>query len=132
MQTVQECVTDSDIVKDLKLCRWRTKRIVCDVIAPESKARLREILQSNKFSIIVDESTDITVNESLCVIVRYFDQDLKRFEEVCWDLIKVYKHEDSCCDAEQTTDRIISSFEDEIILYYIKTKSSATSNISSN
>ena len=73
MQTVQECVTDSDIVKDLK-----------------------------------------------------------RFEEVCWDLIKVYKHEDSCCDAEQTTDRIISSFEDEIILYYIKTKSSATSNISSN
>ncbi|KAL7290005.1 hypothetical protein TKK_0015737 [Trichogramma kaykai] len=110
MATLKGCIDDSEILKDLQLCRKRAKRIVCDVIAPECRARLREILSAQKFSIIVDESTDVTVEKSMCILVRYYDIELKRFVEVMWDIIKVYENEDSCCDAAQTTDRIITSF----------------------
>uniref|UniRef100_A0ABD2XBD5 DUF4371 domain-containing protein n=1 Tax=Trichogramma kaykai TaxID=54128 RepID=A0ABD2XBD5_9HYME len=108
---LKETVTDSEIIKNLQLCRWRTKAIVCGVLAPQWKLRLLEILKCNKFSIIVDESTDVTVEKSMCIIVRFYDPSLKKIVEVIWDLIKIYEHENSSCDAVQTTERILKSFE---------------------
>ena len=110
--TMKECFPDSAILKDLKLCRRRAPRIVSCVIAPAWRSRLWDILSSQNFAIIVDESTDITVSKSLCIMVRFFDKELGKNLEVLWDLVKVYENEESCCNAEQTADRIISSFTD--------------------
>ena len=41
--TLKECITDSAIVNDLKLCQFQTKVIVCENIAPAWKKRLYEI-----------------------------------------------------------------------------------------
>ena len=109
--TLKNSINDSEIVKNLHLKRYHVTKIVGEVIAPVWRNRLRKILTSQRFSIIIDESTDITVEKSLCVEVRYFDNELGKITERLWDLVAVYEDEHSRCDAEQTAERILNSLE---------------------
>jgi len=40
---------------------------------PYSMMEICNILKTTKFSLIIDETTDISVTKSLAVVVRYFD-----------------------------------------------------------
>ena len=47
------------------------------VISPFFKENLRTDWKNRKFSIIVDESTDISSHKHLCILVRYFSKELE-------------------------------------------------------
>ena len=47
--------------------------VIQDGIAFHERLSLTAVCQTHKFSIIIDESTDIPVTQILVVVVRYFD-----------------------------------------------------------
>ncbi|KAL7305200.1 hypothetical protein TKK_0002588 [Trichogramma kaykai] len=68
------------------------------------------------FSILVDESTDISTEQSLCVMVRFFDEENVQVRDRLWDVIKVFDGDENCkADAEMLAEKIILSFTSEEI-----------------
>lgn len=88
-------IPDSKIAKDLALARTKSTAIVTNVIAPSyNKHTLTAILKTSKFSILTDESTDIAVSKSACIVVRYFDESEKKIVTSLWELISVFEDGD--------------------------------------
>lgn len=106
---------DSEILEELSFDRLDIKSVICQHLAPAFKKNLKEVLKTQKFSIIVDETTDVTSTHSLCIVVRYFDEKAKKIRESLWDLIEVYRDKNSLANAEQISQKIIKSFEVEEI-----------------
>ena len=69
----KKALPDSNIVKNISMKRTKLSYIIQDGIAHHEKMQITDICKSNKFSIIIDESTDISVTQILAIVVRYFD-----------------------------------------------------------
>ncbi|KAL7301423.1 hypothetical protein TKK_0005864 [Trichogramma kaykai] len=105
---------DSSIAKEIRLDRCRVGEITKRVLAPAHKDRLRSILQKQKFSIIVDESTDISTTHCLAVVVRYVDFDLQKIDERLGSLIHLYSDPlNNETSAEVLFELIMESFQSE-------------------
>ncbi|CAH1987940.1 unnamed protein product [Acanthoscelides obtectus] len=61
----------SNILKDVKLGRTKTTSVINNVIAKKENEDLAVVLQQNFFSVLIDESTDISANKLLCVNVKF-------------------------------------------------------------
>lgn len=61
------------MAKDLKLGRLKTTSIIKNVIAERINLDLCKQLQTQHFSLLVDENTDISLNKLLCVGVKFVD-----------------------------------------------------------
>lgn len=68
---LKDICVDPEIVADLSLARDKCKNIVTEVIAKREIEEIVKNLQTCKFSILIDESTDISETKILCVLVRY-------------------------------------------------------------
>lgn len=86
---IQHVGKDSDVIPKLQLGRTKATSILCEVIGKESKEICVNIMKENRFSIIVDESTDVSSTKFLCICIRYYDKDLKKITDRFFDLIKV-------------------------------------------
>lgn len=64
---------DSKIAAEFKCKKTKTSAIIKNVLGETSSHEFNVILQGNKFSIIVDESTDRETIKHLCIVARYFD-----------------------------------------------------------
>lgn len=78
---------DSEICRNVKLKRKKATQLVIGVLAPHFQKKLAKDLKSNVFSIIIDEMTDISVEKSLIVIVRYWINGSTK--DRIFDLVKV-------------------------------------------
>ncbi|KAL0830065.1 hypothetical protein ABMA28_003522 [Loxostege sticticalis] len=67
---------DSKAVIDLKLHRTKCTQVINQVLAPHFKEELLKDIGTQKYSIILDESTDISVTKFKGIIVRYFSLTL--------------------------------------------------------
>lgn len=67
---LKECFPDSKIVQGINMKRTKTSAIVKNVIGVTAKEELSDILKTRKFSILTDESTDISSVKTSCVVVR--------------------------------------------------------------
>lgn len=81
---------DSNIAKDISIKRTKTKNIITNVIAESHKSALTKTLTTTKFSILVDESTDISVTKTACIVVRYFDVEVGRVVTNLWEYVPTY------------------------------------------
>ncbi|XP_018571105.1 uncharacterized protein LOC108910845 [Anoplophora glabripennis] len=79
---------DSEILKLLNCARTKTTSMV-KVMAVESQANLAHILTKTKFSIIVDETTDISVTKCLAILVRYVSTESNEVKDRLLSLIEV-------------------------------------------
>lgn len=70
--------SDSSAVKNLKLHRTKCKNIIVNVLTPHFMDSLKEDIADEKYSLLIDESTDISVVKLLGVTVRYFSRKLKK------------------------------------------------------
>lgn len=62
---------DSNIAKEINLKRTKCTEIIKNVICKSETEILVEDLRIKKFSIMIDESTDISEYKNLCILVRY-------------------------------------------------------------
>lgn len=61
------------MVHTVKLGKMKSRDIAVIILGRSEQERLTGILSSNFFSICVDESTDVSKNKSLAIVVRFFD-----------------------------------------------------------
>lgn len=80
------CVND---VAKLKLSMSRTKctGIIINVISEYFKRLLKADIGDSTFSLLIDESTDISIKKYLGVVIRYFSQKNKRMLSVFLQLV---------------------------------------------
>lgn len=70
---IQSICPDLNIAKEIKCSRIKGTQILKKQVAPYSMMEICNILKTTKFSLIIDETTDISVVKSLAVVIRYFD-----------------------------------------------------------
>ncbi|KAL7289633.1 hypothetical protein TKK_0016487 [Trichogramma kaykai] len=105
---------DSKIAENFRMDRRRIGEIIEKVLAPAHVDRLRSILQKQKFSIIVDESTDVSTTHSMCIVVRYVNFEAQKIDESLWSLKHLYSDPTNCDTSSETlTKHVIESFESE-------------------
>lgn len=97
---------DSKIACEFSSKRTKTRSIVKHVIAQRFRNDLVEVLKSTKFSIIIDESTDISALKQLAVVVRFFCNSQRRVRAHFLKLIEV-----SSADADGITTAVLDVFE---------------------
>lgn len=56
---------------NIRMHRTKCTKILTNVVSPALKEELIADVQGKKFSLIVDETTDVSTEKQLCVIVRY-------------------------------------------------------------
>lgn len=114
---------DSKIAKELGVRRTKAKAIVTNVIGATEKEKLCTILKKTKFSILVDESTDIAVTKTVCILVRYFAEELGKIKTSLWELLPLYQEETNV-DYQGTADHLY-----KVIINTFTQKEIALSNI---
>lgn len=101
---------DSEIAKKIVSSRTKTTAVINNVIGKCSKEELRDIMKENKFSLIVDESTDKGCTKHLCIVVRTLIGE--KVADAFYDLIPVEN-----ASAENLYDAVVKSLMDEGIPY---------------
>lgn len=86
---LKEIVPDSKIIKNCQLGRTKCTRIIENILAKVEKEKLVEQLKHKRFSVLIDESTDISSKKSMCVLVRFFDEVQERSIVQLLDLLPV-------------------------------------------
>ena len=76
-------------LQELKLHRTKCRSLLIKVIAPTFKEQLNEDLRGQKYALLVDEATDLSVDKNLCLCIRYFSPKEKRIRTEYLDLIPV-------------------------------------------
>lgn len=110
-------ITDSKILKKMQAkpdyYRKKQKKIIDHVIAPSQKAKLTKILREQEFSICIDETTDLTNDQSLGIIVRYIDFKRNKICDDLWDIVLCRDSDETQkVDAEHVYRQIIQSFNE--------------------
>ena len=74
VEVMKKMFPDSNVAKYIQMKRTKSSYVMQDGIAREEKEDITKICQNNKFSLIIDESTDISITQILAVVVRYYDE----------------------------------------------------------
>jgi hypothetical protein len=85
----------SNIAQRMKLKRSKASSVMQYGIAHNERQHIVSICRNQKFSVIIDDSTDVSVTQILAVVVRYFDFDKSQVVDSLFDLVEV---EDSSSD----------------------------------
>ena len=73
MSVCQKAFLDSKIAKDLALKQTKLSYVTQDDIVVHERDSLTSVCQTRKFSLIIDENTDISGSKILAIVIRYFD-----------------------------------------------------------
>lgn len=93
-EVIRSALPDSEIAKSIKLCETKATGVVKNVIAKSSLDELALIIKVQKFSAIIDESTDDGTVKNLAVCVRFFDERLKSIKTLFWKLVNIFSKDD--------------------------------------
>lgn len=80
---------DSDVAKKLKCNRTKATKLTKDCLAQEQLNLVSAILTKQYFSLIIDETTDISTQKSLVLVARYFDKINQRCKDIFIGLLRV-------------------------------------------
>lgn len=69
---LRECCPDSAIAKKLHCARTKSTQLI-DTIAQQGRKCVISALQNKKFSLIVDETTDVSSKKCVVLVARYVD-----------------------------------------------------------
>ena len=101
---------DSEIAKQFHGTSTKTTAIINNVTGEFNKEKINDILRRTKFSLLVDEGTDVSAIKSLCMIVRVKVDNV--IKDLFYDLIPVPK-----CDAISLYAVIVDSFTKNNVSY---------------
>lgn len=71
ISVLKEVFSDSKIIKEVKLGSTKCTEIIQNILLPVETEELISLINKEKFSILLDESTDISNKKLLCLMVRY-------------------------------------------------------------
>lgn len=106
---------DSKIAQQIQLKRTKTSCITTNVIGKAHREELAHLLKSTKFSVLIDESTDVSSTKSLCIAVRFFDSGNGKVVSQFWNLRELSKMPGNTADgatAERLYKSVLDSFSE--------------------
>ncbi|XP_045492339.1 uncharacterized protein LOC123691815 [Colias croceus] len=111
---LQSSVPDSEIINKMQMKSTKATAIIKNVIAEAEKEYLQKKLQINRFSVLIDVSTDIGGIQTMCIIVRFFDEEEGRVVSKFWHLCQIFEQnsEVESATAEYLFGLVVKSFED--------------------
>lgn len=86
---VKTAFPDSQIAKMMQIGRTKGTLLCKQILSNEQKTIVQNIVRDSFFSLIVDETTDVSIKASLAIVIRYFDSDCKKVRECFLGLIGV-------------------------------------------
>lgn len=86
---IKSVASDSKIAKGLSCGRTKAAYTTSDVLRKEAMIQMSEVLRFNKFSIIIDETTDVATFKCLAVVARYFDRNIGKVRDRFVTLIEL-------------------------------------------
>lgn len=107
---IQAVCPDSKVAAGLKCAKTKTHQIVENIVGKISSQDLCLDLRQSKFSLIIDESTDLSTIKHLCLVVRYFKKN--RVVDSFLDLIPL-----ETANAASLFDHIVNCFTKNNIDY---------------
>lgn len=113
---LKDIFPDSQICQKMKLKRTKATNIIKNVFAPIEKDILTKKLNNTKFSVMIDESTDIACTSTMCIVVRFFDTNIDKISTQFWDLLPIYNNDNpdqvnAGATAENIFSNVINSFK---------------------
>lgn len=91
---LKSAIPDSKIVNGIQMGRTKATLITKNVIGSCHFENLIHKMQTQYFSILIDESTDIGALKSMCICVRYFDTKLNQIQTNFWSMVQVFTNVD--------------------------------------
>jgi len=79
-------------LEELKLHRTKCVLLIKKVLAPAIRCEIVEDIRKHNsfYSLIVDESTDVSIKKYLCICIKYFSESKQRFVTEFLGLIEVF------------------------------------------
>lgn len=96
----------SDALKNLKLHRTKCSMLIKNVLGPSMLEALIEEIGDFPYSIIIDESTDLSTQKVLCIMVRFFSHKTRQIVTTFYRIIKIIE-----CDAKSVHEAIINQLK---------------------
>lgn len=87
---IKSCFPDSKIAQGMSLGRYKATQISKNVIGACAEKEIVSLLKSTKFSLIIDESTDISSVKTLCICVRLFHPKMCKIDTFFWKLLQIF------------------------------------------
>ncbi|KAJ8967559.1 hypothetical protein NQ314_002876 [Rhamnusium bicolor] len=103
---------DSKIAQNIAMKRTKGTAVITNVIGETEKNELTKKISDCPFSLLSDESTDLSCTKSSVIIVRYFDEEKGCIVSQFWDLVQVLKPgKTTVADVEHLYTTIIESLK---------------------
>jgi len=103
----QDVGKDPEILKSMTMNRNKAPKVINKVLYAREQERLVEILQNNKFSIFIDETSDINNEKWMTFLVRYVEPQTL---DVRTELLELIQLDASDCTAK----KLFTTFRDEM------------------
>ena len=84
-------LTDSNIIKDFNCGKTNATETVNRIILEEGLEKISSILKYQNFSLIIDETTDVSTSKCLALVVRYFDDQIGKVKDRFLSMIQLEK-----------------------------------------
>jgi len=75
LEFFQHLSKDTNVLKSMTMSRLKCKNIITNALYPIEKERVVNNIQNTKFSIFIDETSDITNNKWMTFLVKYVDAE---------------------------------------------------------
>ncbi|KAG7164247.1 hypothetical protein Hamer_G031394 [Homarus americanus] len=99
--------SDSKAGSELKLKRSKCSGIICNILVPHFTENLKNDIADRKFSLIIDESNDVSASKMLGIVIRYYSDSMKRIVVTFLDLVEL-----GGCNAEAICEALKKSIKD--------------------
>lgn len=109
--------SESAVAKDFTLKRTKCTAVIKNVIGATFQEELVSKLKENKFSVLIDESTDISTTKAMCIVVRFYDPSQGKVVSQFLDLKNI--HGNSNNDKSGTAANLYKTVIDSLDSYTI-------------
>lgn len=112
LKSINKINNNKGIIGELKLRRTKATKLLVNVIGLVNKKKLSSTLRSIPFSICLDESTDVSKDKVLAILVRYVCPKTGKLACQFWESVKVFEeNEEANAGSERLMDCVRDSFE---------------------
>ncbi|XP_066939776.1 zinc finger BED domain-containing protein 5-like [Macrobrachium rosenbergii] len=110
---VKDIFPDSEIAQSITLKRSKSAYVM-KALGNAAQQVVVESIKKNKFSMIIDETTDISTSKTCAVLVKYHDEVSKKIETRLLDLLNLYDPSNS--DSEGSTGQHLFNLITKLLL----------------
>ena len=87
-EMLRHAAPDSDIIKSAAAKRTKMSYLMVHGLADEEKQRVSTLLKGRKYSVMIDESTDISVSQVMALVIRVYEPNEMKTLDLLLDLVE--------------------------------------------